>query len=71
MNIEILRWLLAAHALVALFIKGLIWFVQIVHYPLFDRVKKADFAGYEQQHVRKTGWEVGQPCGFSSAILSS
>lgn len=37
MNAETLRWLLAAHAVVTLFMTGLIWFVQVVHYPLLGR----------------------------------
>ncbi|MEM8945213.1 MAG: hypothetical protein AAGD11_08520 [Planctomycetota bacterium] len=33
---------------------GLIWFVQIVHYPLFARVGGAEFSAYEQLHQRLT-----------------
>jgi hypothetical protein len=61
MNPETLRWVLAAHALVTFFMTGLIWFVQVVHYPLFDRVGKADFASYEQQNTRRTTWVVAGP----------
>jgi hypothetical protein len=61
MNAETLRWLLAAHAFVTLFMTGLIWFVQVVHYPLFDRVGKPDFAAYEAQNTRRTGFLVGGP----------
>ncbi len=38
---------------------GLIWFVQIVHYPLFDRVGGTGFAVYEKTHQRLTTWVVG------------
>lgn len=61
MNAETLPWLLAAHAFVTLFMTGLIWFVQVVHYPLFDRVGKPDFAAYEAHHTRRTGRLVGGP----------
>jgi hypothetical protein len=61
MNDETLRWLYAAHAFVTLFMTGLIWFVQVVHYPLFDRVGKSDFAAYEAHHTRRTGRLVGGP----------
>ncbi len=37
---------------------GLIWFVQIVHYPLFARVGETGFSLYSQQHARRTGWVV-------------
>jgi hypothetical protein len=43
-----------------LFLVGLIWFVQVVHYPLFDHVG-AGFAAYEQAHATRTGWVVAVP----------
>ena len=61
MNAETLNWLLAAHAFVTLFMTGLIWFVQVVHYPLFNRVGKTDFAAYQAHHARRTGRLVGGP----------
>lgn len=39
-----------------LFMVGLIWFVQVVHYPLFDLVK--DSPHYHRQHQRRTSWVV-------------
>lgn len=53
------RLLLTAHAGVTLFMTGLIWFVQLVHYPLFARTGAAGFAGYAREHARRTGWIVG------------
>ena len=49
---------------------GLIWFVQVVHYPLFSYVGGAVFAGYEEQHTRRTGWLVGvlMPLEAGSAL---
>jgi len=38
---------------------GLIWFVQIVHYPLFLKIGEADFISYELDHKRYTSWIVG------------
>ena len=40
---------------------GIIWFVQIVHYPLFSRVGAAGFAAYSEGHSRLTGFVVGPP----------
>ncbi|MFM7749342.1 MAG: hypothetical protein ACKOTF_15395 [Opitutaceae bacterium] len=48
-----------AHAAATLFMTGVIWFVQIVHYPLFGRVGVAEFPAYEREHARRTGWVVG------------
>jgi hypothetical protein len=37
---------------------GLIWFVQLVHYPLFAAVGEAEFLLYERGHTRRTTWVV-------------
>lgn len=37
---------------------GLIWFVQIVHYPLFGHVGAEAFLEYEQVHKKLTTWVV-------------
>ena len=33
---------------------GLIWFVQVVHYPLMKKVGEAEFCSYERDHQRLT-----------------
>ena len=53
--------LLLANAVSTLTLTGLIWFVQVVHYPLFAEVGRADFRAYEREHRRRTGWVVGMP----------
>lgn len=53
--------LLLIHAASTLFMTGLIWFVQIVHYPLMARVGRAGFADYEQLHSNYTTLVVGPP----------
>ena len=40
---------------------GIIWFVQIVHYPLFSSVGPANFHAYSGAHARLTGLVVGPP----------
>ena len=42
-----------------LLMTGIIWFVQIVHYPLFAKVDAAGFIRYEAEHATRTGWVVG------------
>ncbi len=37
---------------------GLIWFVQIVHYPLFEKVGRNQFIEYETRHSVLTTWVV-------------
>lgn len=38
---------------------GLIWFVQVVHYPLFASVEADQFETYQTLHMRRTAWIVG------------
>ena len=55
-----------------LFMTGLIWFVQIVHYPLFTSVGKENFLAYEKRHSWRTTWVVGPPMlieAFTSVLL--
>jgi hypothetical protein len=52
------RWLLLVHAASTWFMTGLIWFVQVVHYPLFGGVGAAAFTEYERVHQRRTTWVV-------------
>lgn len=52
------QFLLAAHAFSTLCMTGLIWFVQIVHYPMFALVGQQQFVEYERVHQRLTTWVV-------------
>jgi len=58
MNNPLIRLLFLAHLGSTLFMVGLIWFVQIVHYPLFGSVGSAEFAAYEQRHTANVTWVV-------------
>ncbi len=53
--------MLLVHAATTLFMVGVIWFVQLVHYPLFHRVGEPGFAEYERQHTRSTGFVLVIP----------
>ena len=56
-----LHTVLMAHFAATCVMTGLIWFVQVVHYPLFARVGREAFAAYQAQHVRLTTYVVGPP----------
>ena len=58
---EARAWLLIVHAAATLYMTGVIWFVQIVHYPLFSLVGEPGFPAYEREHVRRTGRVVAGP----------
>lgn len=53
--------ILLIHAAATLYMTGLIWFVQVVHYPLMAKVGRSAFAGYEQLHSKYTTLVVGPP----------
>ena len=56
-----MNWILLLHAAATVFMTGLIWFVQVVHYPLFSAVGRDRFSEYEGRHSRLTGRVVGAP----------
>jgi len=58
MSVQAMPWILGIHAISTIMMGGLIWFVQIVHYPLMSRVGDIGFAQYEQSHTKRTGWVV-------------
>ena len=53
--------LLLANAAATLFMVGLTWFVQIVHYTLFPDVGEGGFAEYHRLHSDRTTWVVLPP----------
>jgi hypothetical protein len=53
--------LVLAHAASTWFMVGVIWFVQIVHYPLFAAVPEIGFRDYEGFHTRRTGALLALP----------
>ncbi len=54
-----MKLVLLFHVFATLFMVGLIWFVQIVHYPLYSNVGREQFPEYERLHNRLTTWVVG------------
>lgn len=50
---------LIVHALATCMMAGVIWFVQVVHYPLFNAVGEESFTEYETRHQSRTGVIVG------------
>ena len=49
------------HLGATLVMTGVIWFVQIVHYPLMAHVEPSAFSHYEQLHTQRTTWVVTPP----------
>lgn len=63
----------AVHTAATLFMVGLIWFVQVVHYPLFSTIDSDSFIEYERRNTALTTWVVGPAMllegGTASLIL--
>lgn len=53
------KTLLLVHAASTWAMVGLIWFVQLAHYPLFAAVGRAEFPRYQVWNVRATSLVVG------------
>ena len=47
--------LLILHAAATWFMVGLIWTIQVVHYPLFRNVPESGFIEYERSHTHRMG----------------
>ncbi len=56
-----MKYVLLAHLAATLFMAGVIWFVQVVHYPLFSRIGSEKFSLYSNAHSRLTTCVVGPP----------
>ena len=61
--------LILAHLAITCFLTGLIWLVQIVHYPLLARVGKASFQTYHTGHTTQISLVVG-PAMLLELILT-
>lgn len=53
--------LLLLNLLLSAFLTGLIWFVQLVHYPIFAKVSASHFIAYQTTHMQTTGYVVAVP----------
>ncbi|MCY2959098.1 MAG: hypothetical protein NTY35_02950 [Planctomycetota bacterium] len=59
MNSALDPYVLPVHTLSTLALFGLIWMVQIVHYPLMAWVGRDSFSAWHDRHLRRMTWVVG------------
>ena len=52
-------FVLLTNVVATLFLVGLIWMVQVVHYPLFDDVGDQNYVRYQQRHQSSITYVVG------------
>lgn len=65
--------LLLLHFLAAVVMTAVIWFVQVVQYPLFAQIGEAEFPAYAADYQRRIGWIVIGPMlieVFAAAALA-
>jgi len=63
--------ILAAQAFASAAMCGLIWFVQMVHYPLFARTDTTHAADYPEENQRRTGPVVIPPMLVEAATAAA
>ncbi len=63
--------ILIANLVSSCYMVGLIWMVQVVHYPLFAKVGPEQFVAYQTSHQSLTTFVVGPPMliEFLTAVL--
>jgi len=60
-------WIAVLHCVATLALVGLIWFVQVVHYPLMAVVGGLRFPAYAREHATRTSWVVTAPMLLEAA----
>lgn len=53
-----MHYIFLAQLFTTIFMTGLIWMVQVVHYPLMDGVGESLFTTYESRHTQTITWIV-------------
>lgn len=67
MNDLFVRLNLLTQVASTVYMVGLIWFVQVVHYPLMGAIGDSEFSAYEQRHMSLTTWVVAPPMLIEAA----
>lgn len=61
--------LILVHAAATWFLVGLIWIVQVVHYPLFAGVGADGYVAYQRSHMTRITWIVA-PAMFAEVFAA-
>jgi hypothetical protein len=52
---QLVVWVITLHSLSTMMMTGIIWFIQLVHYPLFSLIRTAQFGEYIFRNRFRTG----------------
>jgi uncharacterized membrane protein len=56
-----INWIFLAHAFAVTWMTGVIWLVQLVHYPAFSDIQPERFSEFHAFHSRSITWVVAPP----------
>ncbi len=70
MNQAQAKVVLVAQLSATLYLVGLIWMVQIVHYPLFALIDAANYIAYQEAHMARISWIVGPAMLIEAATVA-
>lgn len=56
-----LNFLLKIHLFTSFYMTGIIWLVQVIHYPLFNLVSSNNWQDYHAKHIRGTSLVIAAP----------
>ena len=59
----------AVHAAATMAMVGLIWTVQVVHYPLFESVGAEAYPNYQSRHIDRIGAVLVVPWGLEGLSI--
>ena len=55
---EDILWIFILNTTCSIALTGIIWFVQVVHYPTFSRLYRAEFIRHHRFHIIRTAFVV-------------
>ena len=67
LSTPVLLFSFVVQAFCTVYMCGVIWMVQLVHYPLLNRVGEINFPAYAKRHAQRTTLVVGPPMLMEAA----
>ncbi len=66
-----LAGVITVHAAATLFMVGLMWVIQVVHYPLFAEVGAEAYPAYQSRHIDRIGALLVVPWGLEGLSIAA
>ena len=65
-----MKFLIISNLSITILMLGIIWFVQLVHYPLFPKADLNNFKNFHSEHTKRISWIVA-PLMISEGLVST